>query len=399
MPITINQTPSQFNLAQSPIAYSVIDGAYASSSFYYTCNLQIWTGSINASGSGDQYALRKFPNATGYGLFDVSRFVNSSLTNLAYQDSSSLVWFKPTFNYNYAGSITGSNVTASAALAMDGYGVFPEQINYSPTSSYFWPFMTDGPATQSVVLGDNGYFGGFMGSTTTGITVTYSGSYSDGTNTEFTQVYAQFSPSLFTQGQVRRIPIGPGQKSQPGVGAFPLPQYTGSNSASLQRYDVILGFPAANNPQRFRFDVVCPQYYNPIRIMWKNRYGQFDWLNFYLKNTQTFDTEQRVYQPQLGSWNSSQLSYNAFQTATQRYIVDATQTITVNTNYLQESYNEIMKQLLVTDEVYWMYDQPNSLVKPLTIKTSNLTFKTGVNDKLIQYTIAFDIGQPFKLII
>jgi hypothetical protein len=133
--------------------------------------------------------------------------------------------------------------------------------------------------------------------------------------------------------------------------------------------------------------------------MWKNRYGQFDWLNFYLKNTQTFDTEQRVYQPQLGSWNSSQLSYNAFQTATQRYIVDATQTITVNTNYLQESYNEIMKQLLVTDEVYWMYDQPNSLVKPLTIKTSNLEFKTGVNDKLIQYTITFDIGQPFKLII
>ena len=58
-----------------------------------------------------------------------------------------------------------------------------------------------------------------------------------------------------------------------------------------------------------------------------------------------------------------------------------------------------MKQLLVTDEVYWMYDQPNSLVKPLTIKTSNLEFKTGVNDKLIQYTITFDIGQPFKLII
>jgi hypothetical protein len=38
-------------------------------------------------------------------------------------------------------------------------------------------------------------------------------------------------------------------------------------------------------------------------------------------------------------------------------------------------------------------------VKPLTIKTSGLTFKTGVNDKLIQYTITFDIGQPFKLII
>ena len=49
-----------------------------------------------------------------------------------------------------------------------------------------------------------------------------------------------------------------------------------------------------------------------------------------------------------------------------------------------------------------MYDQsdPNNvLVKPLTIQTNSLQFKTGVNNKLIQYTIAFDIGQPYKLLL
>jgi hypothetical protein len=309
------------------------------------------------------------------------------------------VWFKPTFNYNYQGSITGSNVSAAPALAMDGYGIFPEQINSSPTSSYYWPFMTDGPATQSVALGDNGWIAGFMGTEGSGITVTYSGVYSNGSTKESTQIYAQFGTSSFTQGQVIRIPSGPGQTSQPGVGAFPLPQYTGSNSASLERYDIMLGFPAANNPERFRYNVECAYKYTPVRILWKNRYGQFDWINMWYKNIQDFTTEQRVYQPQLGSWNSSQLSYNAFQTATQRYIVDATQTITVNTEFLPESYNEIFKQLLVTDECYWMYSQTDSLVKPLTIKTSDLVFKTNVNDKLIQYTFTFDIGQPFKLII
>ena len=58
-----------------------------------------------------------------------------------------------------------------------------------------------------------------------------------------------------------------------------------------------------------------------------------------------------------------------------------------------------MKQLLVSDEIYWLYDQTNYLVKPLTIKTNSLQFKTGVNNKLIQYTIAFDIGQPYKLLL
>ena len=117
------------------------------------------------------------------------------------------------------------------------------------------------------------------------------------------------------------------------------------------------------------------------------------------KNVQDFSTEQRVYQPQLGSWNSSTLTYNEYQTATQRYTVDATETLTVNTDFLPEAYNNIFKQLLVTEEAYWMYDQPNSLFKPITIKTNSLTFKTGVNDKLIQYTFTFDIGQPYKLII
>jgi len=55
--------------------------------------------------------------------------------------------------------------------------------------------------------------------------------------------------------------------------------------------------------------------------------------------------------------------------------------------------------MLVSDEIYWLYDQTNLITKPLSIRTNSLTFKTGVNNKLIQYTIAFDIGQPYKLII
>lgn len=385
MAITINQTPPLINLAQSPIAFSVIDGNYASSSFFYTCTLQIWTGSAASSGSGAQYALRKFPNSSGYGIFDVSRFVNSSLTNLAIEATSSVVYFKPTFNFNFvsgSNTITGSNVTSSFAVALDGYSVFPQPINASPTGSTHWPLMTDGPTTQSVLISDNGWSGVYVGQGSN-VNVAYTASYVNGTSTSATKTVSGSTTN--TSGSIAWIPNAP---VQPG---FPLTLTNGGSD--------LASYTIKSNGTSIMYNVVCPQYYTPVRIFWKNRYGQFDWLNFYLKNTQTFDTEQRVYQPQLGSWNSTSLAYDQYQTATQRYIVDATQTITVNTNFLPENYNEIMKQLLVTDEVYWEYDIAANLVKPLTIKTSNLTFKTGVNDKLIQYTITFDIGQPFKLII
>jgi hypothetical protein len=53
----------------------------------------------------------------------------------------------------------------------------------------------------------------------------------------------------------------------------------------------------------------------------------------------------------------------------------------------------------VSDEIYWVYDEANNYVRPLTIATSNLTFKTGVVDHLIQYEFEFAFGQGYKLII
>ena len=378
------QSPSLVTLGQSPIVFSVLAPSYQSSSFYYTCNLQIWTGSYSESGSGTQYALRKYPNTLGYGLFDVSRFVNSSLTNLAYQATSSAVFYKTTFNFNFENGISGSDFSTNIGyLALDGYSVFPQSINAGASdNALFWPLMTDGPASQSVAINDKGWLGVFVANNTPR-NVGYTGSYANGSQTFATRT---LSGSQFnTTGSIAWTPMGPTQQG------FPLALTNGGSD--------LVSYTIKSNLLGINYDIECAYKYTPVRILWKNRFGQFDWINMWYKNVQDFTTEQRVYQPQLGSWNSATLTYDAYQTATQRYIVDATQTLTVNTEFLPESYNEILKQLLVTDEAYWMYDQANSLVKPLTIKTNNLTFKTGVNDKLIQYTFTFDIGQPYKLII
>ncbi len=139
-------------------------------------------------------------------------------------------------------------------------------------------------------------------------------------------------------------------------------------------------------------------YYTPVRVAYKNKYGQFDWFNFYKRHDITFNTDQRLYQPQLGTWGAQTLTYSKFQTRQQRYIVDATEILSVNTDYIEEGYNELFKQLLVSDEIYWVIDDQGT-VRPLTVQTNSLQFKTHVNVKLIQYTIVFDIGQPFKFII
>ena len=50
--------------------------------------------------------------------------------------------------------------------------------------------------------------------------------------------------------------------------------------------------------------------------------------------------------------------------------------------------NDPIKQLLLSESV-WLEFEDLSVV-PVIIKTSSQQFKTGVNDKLIQYTLEFE---------
>jgi hypothetical protein len=151
------------------------------------------------------------------------------------------------------------------------------------------------------------------------------------------------------------------------------------------------------NPLSFQFE--CKQKYPNVRIKWKNRYGQFDYFNFYMVSKTSFSTTNRSYQPQLGSWEGKTLGYNNYDSGKLNYIVDSQQSLTVNTNWVAEEYNELLKQMLVSEEIYWAYDETNNDLRPITISTESLTFKTGVNDKVIQYQFDFDWGQPYKLIL
>jgi hypothetical protein len=387
MALSLVQTPATASLAQSPIIFSVSESTpvYTSSSFQYVGELYYWTGSTTNSSSVPDYTITKFPNTANVGIFDLNRIINSTLTDLAIANTSNVVYYAADFYFQYqSGSIyvTGSHLKSATYKALDGYGIFQETIGQAlNTTTPYWPLMTDGPVTQSafdVNRGTSGVYVGDVGGTTpTKVVYTSNLGSAD---------YV-VSGSTATSGQIAQYPIGPAQSG------FPL-STTGLTYYTVQAYNggTPLGTP-------IKYDIVCNQKYPNIRIKWKNRFGQFDFMNFNMISRQSFETERKTYQPQLGTWESSTLSYQPYDSANLAYIVDSKQGLSVNSNWLPETYNDILKQLLVSDEIYWIYDESNNLVRPLTIITQNIVFKTGVVDKLIQYQFDLQYGQPYKLIM
>ena len=388
MALSITQTPALASLAQSPIIFTVAESnpvLLTSSSFQYVGELYYWTGSVLDSGSLSDYTISKYPNTSNVGIFDLNRIINSTLTDLLQQNSSNVVYFAVDFYPQYlVGTtfVTGSHVKSNLYKALDGYGIFPETIGQElNTLSQFYPLLTDGPVTQSAFLNNKGVSGAAVG-TLGGVVadrILYSGSV--GNATYF------LSSSTATSGQIDDYPIGIAQSG------FPL-------SSSIDWYTIqpFNGGTALGSP--IRYEIVCPQKYPNVRIKWKNRFGQFDWFNFNMVNRESLSTTKRTYQPTLGTWEGSSFSYESYNSSMLDYIVDTKQTLQTNTDWVYEDYNDIFKQLMVSDEIYWIYDETDyNKLRPLSISTSNISFKTGVVDKLIQYSFDFNLGQSYKLIM
>ncbi len=174
MSIQILQKPSDIQPAQSPIVFSVNEttSVYTASQFQYTADLYIWDGASTNTGSY-LYQSRKYPNPSGSGIFDFSRMINSTLSELSATNGSNIKYYKVDFGWQYesgssyvTSSLTAVTCSAGGTLfkAYDGYAVFPDAINDSLYGQdAYYPFMTDmGLVTQSVVATDKSIIGTYL---------------------------------------------------------------------------------------------------------------------------------------------------------------------------------------------------------------------------------------------
>lgn len=389
MALSITQTPASCSLAQSPIIFTVAESTpvYTSSSFQYVGELYYWQGGLFQSSSVADYTILKFPNTANVGIFDLNRIINSTLTDLRIDNSSNVMYYAVDFYWQYlSGSsyATGSHVRSQTYRALDGYGIFPEAIGQQISAKTpFWPLMTDGPVTQSVLTTDLGTMGVFVGDvgTTVPDRVVY--------NSNLGSITQNISQNATTTSLcIANFSQAPSQTGFPYSGSINSVEWY-----SMQAYNG--GTPLGTG---VRFEVVCATKYPNQRIYFKNRYGQFNYIDLNEVSRQSFQTEKRTYQPQIGTWEGSTLSYQSTDSSVLNYVSDSKQSLSANTNWLTEDWNDIIKQLLVSDELYW-YDSKNSVLRPVTIATQNMTFKTGVVDKLIQYQFEFNFGQSYKLIL
>jgi len=135
---------------------------------------------------------------------------------------------------------------------------------------------------------------------------------------------------------------------------------------------------------------VCEPKYTPIKITFVNKFGALQDLYFFKKSTESISTQKENYKRSLVT---STGTYDINTHARRTLNVQGTTSLSMNTGFVSEALNPVFEQLLLSEQIWATID---SQVIPIDIKTTQLTYKTSVNDKLINYTI--DVEYAFNVI-
>jgi hypothetical protein len=130
---------------------------------------------------------------------------------------------------------------------------------------------------------------------------------------------------------------------------------------------------------------ICEPIFDIVKVIFINKFGALQEFHFNKKNVINIGVQQQNYESML-------LSANTYSTTGhQKYVYNkqASETIQLNTGYVDENQFETIKQLMLSEQVWAKID---TQVYPINVNTSSLTKKTKTNDKLVNYTLEMEFA-------
>ena len=130
----------------------------------------------------------------------------------------------------------------------------------------------------------------------------------------------------------------------------------------------------------------------PYRVSFINRFGVIQDLWFFKRRDDSFDVQREDFKRSILDIGTSSVSYNAYKGSRQALDISAKEKLVMNTGYITEDHNEVIKQLMVTEHC-WVHQ--NSTLTPLKPTTTSFQEKKEVDEKLLNFTVEFEVANNY----
>jgi hypothetical protein len=400
------------------MVYSVESTVSGSSGFKYVADVFIWFGSVSAPPVSYAYRLIKPKESVAgfYGYFDVSNIVSSFLsqTNIDHAAGTATANDQTVCNvqiefreFTTSGGMSAVMATSSPTNAYDGYTEFVSGVNASTTTGV----MTSGSDIQYIQY-EQALTIGVVPALVNGMRV----DYSDGQNAMIDIADFGAADSVDSYDRLYYVPAGIANLNDSVLDPKP------EDVTNLLYYDLSLGlFQSVAYSRRVeadggvcealacleaaleelgeddasyttRFTPECDGRYDPLTIAYQNKFGAWDYIVAFKKIVNSTNTTKQKFETNVGTLGSSTFTYDpATASPTKTFNNFGRDSITLNTGFLNDNYNQMVKELLLSNVVYLVEQQ-----RYVTLNNQSQEYKTSLNDRLVQYTFSFDYAAQVK---
>ena len=347
----------------------------SSSLSYFQINITVFGGLSSSTEICDDlyatYSLQKKPlGAENSVSFDISEIVNDHIEQIftgTYASTKSSIWVTVATSARQSdGTIIGS-VTTNTYLAQEGFNKFKEGANYT---------------TEPIAMLSSTYIQNHKGSTITipvnaervtsvqwrnGTSVRETDTFTDNGNQNQKIQFALFTAGTFLDN-------------------------------ALITYD-------SGSTTTITLEQVEECKYPVNKITFVNRWGALQDLFFFKKSTESLDATRENFNASIFEARAVQLepgeepgddcqetlTFNTYSTtahAKKTFNANATESIVLNTGFVNELMNPYFEELMVSEYI-WLTDS-SANIYPVNLKESSFAKKTGLNDRLINYTMSFE---------
>ena len=289
----------------------------------------------------------------------INDFIEQSFENSNY--STEGIWCKYRYKFSDDSSLTNAQISNNFYLyCLDGYTYFEEGVN--PNTN------------QSVLISNNN------------IVIPFGYGLKLPISTDIATNIVQYDYdenfiSLFNVSDLR------GEDSNDKVYYF---NVNTENIGTIYVYSPIEN-SSVINIRRISVDVLPECLYSPVKLTFQNKFGVLQDVWFNKRSETSIKVKDEKYQANL--LDVAKQSYDVSAHQSRILTKNGNETMSLNTGFLPQSYNEVFKQLLLS-RLVWVstFNGGFPVVRACNIKTSSLKEKTVLNDKLINYSIKIEIA-------
>lgn len=149
---------------------------------------------------------------------------------------------------------------------------------------------------------------------------------------------------------------------------------TGGNRVTVEKDAVVIA--------SYTFLEVCEAKYQVMNLDFVNKFGSWQRLVLFKASFENLDTMSNEY-----NMMSPTPNYSIYANRRQTFNTNGIDKVRVNTGLVEESYKEVIKQLLLSEKI--MLDD-----KPVKITSKGVELQKAINKKMINYELTFDYSNP-----